>query len=296
MTSHTPGAIAAPAPGTATVPWIRLAWFGALLLILFWPVVFAMGQEWANDEDMSHGFFVPAVAAYITWQRRDELAAIPARPSASGYLLVIAGFLLMMAGQLGVEFFLARVGLLVTLLGMVLALHGPQMVRTAAFPLFLLVFMIRIPSVIYNQITLPLQLLASQVAETVLMLLGIPVYREGNVLELAGQKLSVVEACSGIRSLLSLSFLSLVYGYLFESRHWLRVVLFFSTVPIAITANAARVSMTGVISEYKPEFAQGIYHTMEGWVIFMIALAGLVLTHRLLLLVAGRIEKRKAAA
>jgi exosortase len=201
-----------------------------------------------------------------------------------------------MAGQLGVEFFLARVGLLVTLLGMVLALHGPQMVRTAAFPLFLLVFMIRIPSVIYNQITLPLQLLASQVAETVLMLLGIPVYREGNVLELAGQKLSVVEACSGIRSLLSLSFLSLVYGYLFESRHWLRVVLFFSTVPIAITANAARVSMTGVISEYKPEFAQGIYHTMEGWVIFMIALAGLVLTHRLLLLVAGRIEKRKAAA
>src|SRR5439155_17159153 len=137
-----------------------------------------------------------------------------------------------------------------------------------AFPLFVLFFMVPIPAVIYNQITFPLQSLASRSAEWALMAIGIPVLREGNILELAGQKLSVVEACSGIRSLLTLSFLSLVYGYFFEKKIWMRAVLFVATVPIAIVANASRVTLTGILSGYNPALAHGFFHSASGWVIF----------------------------
>ncbi len=277
----------------AGVPWASILWFGALLIVLFWPVVAAMVAEWMSDEDMGHGFFVPAVAAYVAWQKRDAILNASLKPHWFGYLLIAYGFLQLMGGVLGVEFFLARTALLITLLGMLLALCGWQIVSKLWFPLFLLLFMIRIPSVIYNQITFPLQLLASQAAESCLMLIGIPVYREGNILELPGQRLSVVEACSGIRSLLSLTFLSLVYGYFFESRGWVRVLLFLSTIPIAITANAARVTITGILSEYKRELAEGVYHSMEGWVIFMIALIGLVFVHKLVGWAAVSFERRR---
>jgi exosortase len=151
-----------------------------------------------------------------------------------------------------------------------------------AFPLFLLLFMIRIPLFIYSQITFPLQIFASQLAAGTLSVFGIPVMREGNVLELANQKLSVVEACSGIRSLISLSFLSLVYGYFFERKTAIRVILLLASIPIAIVCNAARITMTGILSQYKPEFAEGVYHSFEGWVMFMAALCLLILLHQIL--------------
>jgi exosortase len=142
---------------------------------------------------------------------------------------------------------------------------------------------------LYNEITFPLQLFASSVAEHVLSLLSIPVYREGNIIELASQRLSVVEACSGIRSLLSLSFLSLIYGYFFlEKDAWSRVVLFLFTIPIAIFTNSLRVTLTGILSEFNPELAKGVFHSMEGWVIFVIALVLLFLAHRMIVFVKGR--------
>jgi exosortase len=177
----------------------------------------------------------------------------------------------------------------------VLATCGIQVFRVLAFPLLLLLFMIRIPQFIYGQITFPLQILASQFAEFSLSVLGIPVLREGNVLELASQKLNVVEACSGIRSLLSLTFLALVYGYFFETKKWIRTVLFLSTIPIAIFANGLRVTLTGVLSEVNKDYAEGVFHTMEGWVIFMVALVALLTLHQVLLRLA-RLSKRKAAA
>jgi exosortase len=171
------------------------------------------------------------------------------------------------------------------------------MLRALRFPLAMLLFMIPIPAVIYNQITFPLQLLASSVAEVALTMVGIPVLRDGNVLELASQKLSVVEACSGIRSLLSLTFLSLVYGYFFEeNRVVMRWLLFLSTLPIAIAANSFRVSLTGVISEYNPELAQGFFHSLEGWVIFVFALGLLVGFHRLLVGLSPRFGFLKVSA
>jgi exosortase len=183
-------------------------------------------------------------------------------------------------GTIAAENFLSRTAIVFWIGGAVLFSGGRELLKICGFPIFLLFFMVPIPAVIYNQITFPLQLFASSVAETTLLLLGIPVLRDGNILELAEHKLSVVEACSGIRSLLSLTFLSLVYGFFFESRGWLRTLLLLATVPIAIAANAFRVSMTGVLYEYKSEWAEGFFHTAEGWVIFMFALAMLLGFHR----------------
>jgi len=158
-----------------------------------------------------------------------------------------------------------------------------------------LFFMVPIPAVIYNALTFPLQLRASEAAEWAISFLGIPIIREGNVLELASQKLNVVEACSGIRSLLTLTFVALVYGYFAEKRVWIRVALFFATIPIAIIANAGRVTLTGVLSEVNPELAEGAIHEAQGMVIFLVAIVILVALHQGLTRTANFIERRKLA-
>ena len=265
------------------LPWTAMLWFGVLLIICYAPVLAGLVRQWATDEDMGHGFFVPAVAGFIAWQRRAELATVKPVPNNWGLVLVILGALQMMLGTLGAQIFIARTAFLVSLVGAVLYLGGTRTLKILAFPLFLLIFMFPIPAIIYARITLPLQLFASSVAETLLNFIGTPVLRDGNVLELAnGQRLSVVEACSGIRSLLSLSFLSLIYAYFFDKKVWMRWVLLIATVPIAIAANASRVTLTGLISEYRPDLAQGIFHTFEGWVLFIVALMLLVVCHQFL--------------
>jgi exosortase len=195
---------------------------------------------------------------------------------------------------LGAELFTARTSFVITLIGIVWTLGGTLILKKLAFPLFLLFFMIPIPSVIYSAATFKLQILASQLADNALTVLAIPVLREGNVLELPNQRLSVVEACSGIRSLLSLTFLSLVYGYFFERKTWLRVVLFLSTIPIAIVANASRVTMTGIMTQVKAELAEGFFHQAEGWVIFMVALVILIVWHQLLVRGSNFVAARRS--
>jgi exosortase len=268
------------------LPWVAWAWFGALLLLSYAPVLWRLVRQWDSDPDMGHGFFVPLVVGFIVWQKRAELLALQPAPNWWGLAVVLYGGLQLWIATLGAELFLARTAFVISVAGVVLLLGGTAWVRALAFPLFLLFFMIPIPTVVYNSITFPLQLLASRVSTEALDLMQIPVLREGNVLELAEQKLSVVEACSGIRSLLSLTFLSLVYGYFFETKVWMRAVLFAATIPIAIVANASRVTLTGVLTEYKPDLAEGFFHTASGWVIFMVALAILILLHQILKRVA----------
>jgi exosortase len=241
-----------------------------------------------NDEDMGHGMFVIPVAVYVVWMRREKWLSIPLEFNWLGAVLVVLGACQLLVGTLGVEFFVSRTAFITTLTGLILAVGSWRLLREFLFPLALLLFMIPIPAILYNQITFPLQMFASRVAENALSLLGVPVIREGNILELPSQRLSVVEACSGIRSLLSLSFLSLAYGFFFEPRTWLRWVLFFITIPIAVVANAGRVTITGLLSEANPELAKGLFHIMEGWVIFVIALVILVACHQLIARLAGK--------
>ena len=271
-----------------------LLWFGALIIGCYAPVLYSLAGNWISDPDMGHGFFVPLIAAYVVWQQKDELLAMTPRPNPWGLVLVIGGALQLIVATLGVELFLARTAFIVTLIGVVLTLGGTQILKKLAFPLFLLFFMVPIPAIIYNRLTFPLQLLASRLAADALTVLNVPVLREGNILTLPTGSLSVVEACSGIRSLLSLTFLSLVYGHFFEKRLWVRIVLFFSTIPIAIIANGSRVTITGLLSQIKPELAEGVFHESTGWVIFMVALAILIVFHQLINRVTAFAARRMA--
>lgn len=274
------GSVAPGAPGK--VSWMPILLLAVLLIACYAPVLHRLGLQWANDEDMGHGFFVPIVAGYIAWQRRAELEAIEFRPSYWGLAVMAWGAIQMLLGALAAELFLSRTAFLISLVGLLLVTGGTRLVRALAFPLFLLVFMVPIPQIIYSQITLPLQLFASRVAEWLLGLIGIPVLRDGNVLNLPNESLSVVEACSGIRSLLSLSFLSLIYAYFFDRKVWMRLALLIATVPIAIAANSGRVTLTGILSEYAPSVAHGFFHTLEGGALFMVALAILIGVHQLI--------------
>lgn len=274
------------------LPWTAILWFGALLLACYAPVLSGLVRQWTTDADVGHGFFVPFAAGYIVWMRRAQLAAV--RPTANywGLLWVALGALQMLIGTLGAQIFIARTAFLVSLVGAILFLGGTPALRILAFPLSLLLFMFPIPAIVYARLTLPLQLFASSVAETILNAAGIPVLRDGNILELANQRLSVVEACSGIRSLLSLGFLSLVYAYFFDKKVWMRWMLLAATIPIAIAANASRVTLTGFLSDTRPDLASGAFHLLEGWVLFIVALALLVAFHQIL----NRIYRGKHAA
>jgi exosortase len=287
-------AIAEPTP-KMRVPWAAIAWIAVALLVCYAPVLDRLILQWWNDPDMGHGFFVPLVAGYIVWQRRQELLATEARPTWWGLLLVVWGGLQLLIGTLGVELFTARTALVVTLIGVVWTVGGTPVVRKLAFPLFLLFFMVPIPTVVYNSLTFPLQILATRIAAAGLLTIGIPVMREGNILDLPNQQLSVVEACSGIRSLLSLTFLSLVYGYFFEKRTWLRVVLFLATIPVALTANAGRVMVTGILSQVRSDLAEGFFHESTGMVIFLCAGVILFLFHRAILFAIGFGARRRRA-
>jgi exosortase len=289
-----------PAPSAeprarAPIPWVGVAWFATLLVLCYAPVLSRLVQLWNNDEDMGHGFFVVPVAAYIAWQKRDQLFSGPLRMNWWGLAVIAYAAVQLSIATLGAELFLARTAFVISVAGCILFVGGWHALRVLAFPILLLFFMVPIPAIIYNRITLPLQFFASSVAETILALLGTPVLREGNVLQLPSQTLSVVEACSGIRSLLSLSFLALVYAWFFDARPWIRWVLLAATVPIAILANAARVTITGIMSEIDPELAHGFFHTASGWVIFMIALVLLVLFHQFVNLLTRSVQRRYAA-
>ena len=283
--------VASPTESSAArvkMQWQPVAWFALLLLICYAPILYRMGVQWATDENMGHGFFVPLIAGYIAWQRRGELMATPRKPNGWGLFLVVFAAAEALAATLGAELFTARLAFVIALFGVILYLGGTRWVRILLFPLLLLPFMIPIPAIIYAQLTLKLQMLASQLGEFLISLMGIPVLRAGNTLQLPSQILDIAEACSGIRSLMSLGFLSLVYAYFADKRVWIRWALLVATVPIAIGANGIRVAVTGLLSEINTKLAQGAYHETEGYIVFVVAMIALIITHKLISLAAKK--------
>lgn len=251
--------------------WPLLLVIGASLW-LYSGVIARLVADWANDDNYSHGFLIVPLALYFVWERRRQVRALSPRPSVLGLFVVMASLAMLVVGMLGAEFFLSRASMLGVLAGAVLFLYGWQYLRIVAFPLAFLLLMIPIPAIIFNQIAFPLQLFASRFGVAVMQLCDVPVLREGNVIVLANTTLEVAEACSGIRSLISLLTLGIVYGYFSDSRTWVRVVIAASTIPIAIVANGLRVAGTGVLSHhYGPETALGFFHTFSGWLVFLAA-------------------------
>ena len=261
-----------------TFYWI--AGISALVVGLYAPVLGPLVRDWWEDPNYGHGFLVPLFAAYVLWQERDRWSILPARPANSGLAIMVFAILLLIAGFLGAELFISRTSLLIMLAGLVTFLCGWKILRTIWFPLAFLVLMIPLPVLIYNQITFPLQFLSSQLAATGIDALHIPVLREGNLLILPNYTLEVVEACSGIRSLMTLLTLAICYGYLTERRTWARITLLVLAVPIAVASNGIRIIGTGILTYfYGPGAAEGFFHAFSGWVIFVAALVLLLGTH-----------------
>jgi exosortase A len=267
-----------------------LAW-GALLLLLL-GALYAdtfrhMAAQWWKDEDYNHGFIVPLFSAYLLWQERERLKRVGVAQSGAGLLVVALGLMLFSLGALGAELFLQRASFIVVLAGLVLVALGPALLRAVAFPIGFLVFMVPIPAVIRNVIAFPLQLFAAQTATVCLSGAGIPVLREGNVIVLAETTLEVADACSGIRSLQALVALATVYAYLTQRSWWKRLLLVLAALPIAIVANAFRVSGTGFLAHFWGlQVAQGFYHSLAGYLMFGVAFLGLLLCGTILSRVA----------
>jgi exosortase len=244
----------------------------ALLAALYYKILYSLGMQWYADPDYSHGFLVPLLSGYFVWERREKLRALPVAPSPWGIVLLGGGLLMLLIGATGSELYAQRTSLIVVTAGLVLLMLGREFLRVLLFPIAFLFFMIPLPAIIMNAIAFPLQLFAAKTATYCLYNFGIPVLREGNVIVLAGTTLEVAEACSGIRSLQALLALGTVYAYFTQHVMWKRWTLVLLSIPIAIAANAFRVTGTGVLAHYWGiEAAQGFYHTFEGWLIFVVA-------------------------
>lgn len=265
------------------MPWWQILAFVVVLGWLYASVLRHLVWQWAHDPNYSHGFFVPLFSLFVIWSEREKLRKLAIEPSWSGLLVLLFGLVVLAAGILGAELFLSRISLLVTIAGLVVISYGWNHLRAIFFPWVFLLFMIPIPTIVLNQITFPLQLLASKVAAVTLPLTGVPVLREGNVIQLPAMALEVAEACSGIRSLMSLATLAIIYGYLLEPRTSIRVILGLASIPIAVLANSFRIFGTGLLVQYwDPEKAEGFFHAFSGWLIFVVSLAMLFLLHRAL--------------
>lgn len=256
----------------------------ATLVVCLYAALYAstfsrLAGQWYSDPNYSHGFLIPIVSAYLIWDRRASLARLTVTPSARGTLALVPGLLLLVAGTLGAELFLQNVSTVVVLAGLVWLLLGGAFLRALAFPLAFLIFYVPLPAIVHNQVAFPLQLFAAKCAVMTLSGFGVPVLREGNIIELTSTTLEVAEACSGIRSLQSLVALSTIYAYVAQRTATKRLLLVLSAIPIAVVSNASRVSGTGLIADaYGVEMAEGFYHGFAGWLIFVVAMVLLLLT------------------
>lgn len=269
-----------------------LAVVGAVVWV-YWPVLVRLVDAWSNDDNYSHGFLIVPVAAYFAWERKARFEAAVRKPSWMGLVVFLGSLLVLLAGLLGSELFLTRVSIIGSIAGLVLFLFGWEHLKIMAFPIGFLLLMVPLPAIIFNQIAFPLQLLASRAGEWAIASVGIPVLREGNVLILAKTTLEVAEACSGIRSLVSLITLGIVYGYFMDNRIWVRVLIVASTIPVAIFANAARVAGTGIASHWiGKEAAEGFLHESAGIIVFAFAFVMILVVER----VIHKISPRPVAA
>jgi exosortase len=239
---------------------------------------------WWNDQDLGHCFVVPLAAVWIIWRERRRWLQIPAQPEWAGVPVILLGAAMQAAGVLGLGVFTTSVALLVTIAGAVLTLGGFRILRAWAFPLSLLVFMLPKLVAFYNQVTLPLQLLATRLAAGLLLTIGVSAVREGNILNVGGHLVAVTDACNGLRYLLSLGFVAALFGYAVQTKPWIRVALLLATAPLAILGNALRVAAAA----YIPALDRGTLHELAGAAIFSLCVSGLMVLRLMLSIAPGR--------
>lgn len=262
-----------PAPRTDSQVWIRAALLAVPLAVMYYETLGALLGDWWNDPNNSHGLLIPPMALYIAWRKRHRLAALAVEPAmVLGILGLLGSLAVYFVGRLGAEFFLTRASLVGLLGALILSFLGRAHFRLLFFPLALLVLAIPIPALIINTISLPLQALASEWGAGFLSFCGVPVLREGNVIHLATTALGVAEACSGLRSLVSLFTLAVILAYLRWQGLGQRTLLILLAVPVALLLNVFRIALTGLIADYwDVKYAMGFFHNFSGWLVFLLA-------------------------
>jgi len=258
------------------------------VLLLVWaavisPVAPAMVGTWLNHSDNSHALLVPLISMYFVWIKREELGRIEISGSAVGGLFLAGTLVVYLVSLVGGIAVFARLMIVFSLLGLLWSCMGRQVVRVLAFPLGFLVFMVPVPDSVLGMVSFPLQLLATKIAGGVIQFCSIPVYREGNMLYFVHTQLEVAEACSGIRSIMALTMLSVIFAHLSGNGWWRKALLIVSAIPIAMLANILRVSGTGILAHFfGNKVARGFLHEFSGLAVFVFGLVLLFLVFNLL--------------
>jgi EpsI family protein len=257
--------------------WLKIALVAALLAGIYYStLVWLEAKDWGRA-DYSYGYVIPLVALYLIWEKRRELRELPSVPSWAGYLALVSGLALFWIGELSGEFFSLYASFWLVIVGLFWTQLGWAKLKTIAFPLVILLSMFPPPNFIHTKISLQLKLISSKIGVWVLQAFGMSAFREGNVIDLGFTELQVVDACSGLRYLFPLLIMGLLLAYFYKAALWKKVLLVVSTVPLTIIINSLRIAATGVLFRvWGPEVAEGFFHGFSGWLIFIFALAVLL--------------------
>ena len=256
--------------------WYVAAYF-VLMGLVYFNIISYMVEIWSVDDNYSHGFLVPLVSAYFFWMARDEIAATKVSPANWGLLIVLLGVAQLVLGALASEYFTQRTSMVMITGGVVILAVGWEAFKAMRLPILYLLLMVPVPAIIYDTLTIPLKLLVAKVSVSGLVTLGYPVMREGNIIILPNVTLEVADACSGLRSLMSLIALSVAFAYLTQKKTWKRWLLIFSALPVAVFTNMMRVFVTGVLAKhYGSVAAEGFFHEFAGFMVFFVAMIMMV--------------------
>jgi len=274
--------------GRSSTPvlWLQAGVILALIAFLFWDVLADMAHDWWTEPSLSQGLLLPPLALYIAWIHRKRTFAYAAQLDSRGLLVSAAGCFMFVLGKLASEDFTTRLSFVVLLAGLLWTFWGVPRLRTLVFPLLILACMVPLPVLLYNSLAAPLQLFSSDMASRIAQALGVSVFRDGNIIQLANTSLGVEEACSGLNSLSALIVGALLFGYLICTRLLTRTILVVAAIPLAILVNVVRVAGTALLADQHEEFAMGFYHSFSGWLVFVVGAGVLYLMGRALHAVA----------
>lgn len=252
------------------IQWLILA---ALLAVLYREVLLNWGIDLWNDDNYSHGMLIPFVSLYFIRSRLDELKQALVRPNFLGIVVVLSGLCLFILGNIGGEIFSKRLSLILVIYGLIFFMEGREVAAILRFPVGILFFAIPLPYILYNAVAFPLKLIATRIAVALLNVYGMPVFYEGNIIHLTHTTLEVVDACSGIRSLMTLITLAFFLAWMMHKNFFLRLLIMSLAVPVAVLANAFRVALNGILTKYDPAFVEGFWHEFSGWLVFVVSFA-----------------------
>lgn len=252
------------------VYWLLLSLGLVLLIVAFWGGIEELFIRWEKQEEYSHGYMLPLIALYFIWQKKNIIIQSEFSPSWWGVGIILMALIVFIVGEVSALFILTQYSLIAVLVGLALAIMGWPAIKPVLVPILLLVFAIPLPYFLEASLSANLQLLSSKLGVYFIRWCQIPVFLEGNVIDLGIYKLQVVEACSGLRYLFPLLSLGFICAYLFDAAFWKRLLLVLSTIPITILMNSFRIGMIGVlVDNWGIAMADGFLHDFEGWIVFM---------------------------